>query len=69
MTPYTNEQITELNITLSTEFSLYVLEHPDFAARIPKEARVGFVEFERLKPVRSCLVRPRVVKPASVLRA
>ncbi|MBI3360015.1 MAG: hypothetical protein HY023_02785 [Chloroflexi bacterium] len=101
MTNYTRDQITELNITLSTEFSLYVVEHPDFAARIPKGARVVllpkndpelsrinreiaekarskddqpdrpviFIEFERLKPVRSRLVKPRVVRPGRALQA
>lgn len=100
MSRYTKDQITEMNITLSTEFSLYVLEHPDFAAKLPKGARivllpkndpelsrinrdiaekakdrddvpgrpVVFVEFERLKPVRSRLVRPRMVRPPEALR-
>jgi len=86
------EEIMEKNITLSFEFSLYVMEHPEFAKQIPKEARVVllpkddpelsrvnreaaerakafddaphrpvvFIEFERLLPVRSRLVGPRV---------
>jgi len=86
----TYDEIVERNIELSFEFSLYVMEHPDFAASIPKGARVTllpkddpelsrvnrevaesqralepdvpvvFVEFERLAPVRSRLVRPRI---------
>lgn len=36
----TAEEIMEKNITLSFEFSLYVMEHPGFAKQIPKEARV-----------------------------
>ncbi len=86
----TYEEIVERNIELSFEFSLYVMEHPDFAASIPKGAKVAllpqddpelscinrkiaeshreaepdvplvFVEFERLEPVRSRLVRPRI---------
>ena len=36
----TEEEIMEKNITLSFEFSLYVMEHPEFAKQIPKEARV-----------------------------
>lgn len=87
----TEEEIMGKNITLSFEFSLYVMEHPEFAKQIPKEARVVllpkddpelsrinretaerakafedephrpvvFIEFERLLPARSCLVRPR----------
>lgn len=90
MTP---EEIMEKNTTLSFEFSLYVLEHPEFARRIPRGARVVllpkddpefrevnveiasstsakddrldrpvvYVEFERLRLVRSRLVRPRLV--------
>ena len=101
MSRYTNDQVAELNITLSAEFSLYVLEHPEFAAEIPRGARVVllprfdlelsrinreiadrargkddqpdrpvvFIEIEQLKPVRSRLVRPRVVEPPSVLQA
>ena len=72
-----------------------MMEHPGFAARIPKEARVillpeddpglsrinrkaakrsrelddepgypvVYIEFERLAPIRSRLVRPRLVTP------
>jgi len=36
----TEEEIMEKNVTLSFEFSLYVIEHPEFAQQIPKEARV-----------------------------
>jgi len=36
----TEEEIVGKNITLSFEFSLYVMEHPEFAKEIPQEARV-----------------------------
>jgi hypothetical protein len=36
----TEREIMEKNITLSFEFSLYVMEHPEFAERIPEGARV-----------------------------
>jgi hypothetical protein len=36
----TYDEIMERNIELSFEFSLYVMEHPDFAASIPKGAKV-----------------------------
>lgn len=36
----TEEEIMEKNITLSFEFSLYVMEHPEFAEQIPQDARV-----------------------------
>jgi len=36
----TYEEIVEKNLTLSFEFSLYLAEHPDFASRIPPNARV-----------------------------
>ena len=36
----TYEEIMEKNLTLSFEFSLYVTQHPDFAAQIPANCRV-----------------------------
>lgn len=36
----TEEEIMAKNITLSLEFSLYVMEHPEFGEQIPKDARV-----------------------------
>jgi hypothetical protein len=36
----TEEEIMEKNITLSFEFSLYTMEHPEFAKQIPKDARI-----------------------------
>jgi len=36
----TEEEIMAKNITLSFEFSLYVMEHPEFAEQIPRDARV-----------------------------
>jgi hypothetical protein len=91
----TKEEVIERNITLSFEFSLYVMEHPSFARQIPRDARVVllpkddpelceinrqavekarmiddepnhptvYVEIERLRPIRSRLVRPRLVRP------
>lgn len=90
----TEDEITERNITLSFEFSLYVMEHPSFARQIPKGAQVvllpkddpelckvnreaaekakmiddepnrplAYVEIERLRPIRSRLVGPRLVR-------
>ena len=34
------EEVVEKNITLSFEFSLYVMEHPEFARQIPSDAKV-----------------------------
>jgi CRISPR/Cas system-associated protein Csm6 len=34
------KELFEKNLVLSTEFSKYVLEHPEVARRIPKEATV-----------------------------
>jgi hypothetical protein len=91
----TKDEIIERNITLSFEFSLYVMEHPSFARQIPKGAQVVllpkddpelckvnreaaekakmvddeptrsmvYVEIERLRPIRSRLVGPRLVRP------
>jgi len=91
----TYDEIVEKNTELGFEFSLYVMEHPEFAARIPKGARVillpkndpelsranreaaerskelddepdrpvVYIEFERLAPIRSRLVRPRLAAP------
>lgn len=36
----TNKELFEKNQQLSTEFDLYLLEHPEFAAKIPDEALV-----------------------------
>jgi hypothetical protein len=90
----TKDEIIERNITLSFEFSLYVMENPSFARQIPKGAQVVllpkddpklceanreaaekarmiddepnrplvYVEIERLRPIRSRLVRPRLVR-------
>jgi len=92
----TEDEITERNITLSFEFSLYVMEHPSFARQIPNGAQVVllpkydpelceinreaaektrmiddepnrpmvYVEVECLRPIRSRLVRPRLVRPS-----
>lgn len=35
-----NDQITEKNLTLSFEFSLYVMQHPEFADQIPPNSRI-----------------------------
>lgn len=91
----TKDEIMERNITLSFEFSLYVMEHSSFARQIPRDARVVllpkddpelceinkqavekarmiddepnrptvYVEIEYLRPIRSRLVGPRLVKP------
>jgi hypothetical protein len=90
----TKDEIIERNITLSFEFSLYVMEHPSFARQIPKDARIVllprddpelceinrqaaekakmiddepnrpmvYVEVECLRPIRSRLVGPRLVR-------
>ena len=93
----TEQEVFERNLTLSIEFSRYLLEHPEFAASLPPQAhvvllpeddpelyainlkgaqvhrergedsRVMFVEIERLVPVRSRLLRPRVT-PRPTLR-
>ena len=93
----TQDEIFEKNLTLSTEFSLYLLEHPEFADTLPDKAHVVllpkddpelckanlraaslygqrgdddrplvYVEIERLAPVRSRLVNPRVIPQAEV---
>ena len=36
----TNQELFEKNLVLTTEFNRYVLEHPDIAERIPKNAIV-----------------------------
>ena len=36
----TEEEIFEKNLILSTEFDRYVLEHPEFAEKIPLNAQV-----------------------------
>jgi len=36
----TFEEIMEKNLTLSFEFSLYVAQHPEFAAQFPPNSRV-----------------------------
>ena len=91
----TKDEVVERNITLSFEFSLYVMEHPSFARQIPKGAQVVllpqddpelcevnresaekakmiddepnrplvYVEIERLRPIRSRLVGPRLMRP------
>lgn len=40
MATLTDREIMEKNITLSFEFSLYVMEHPELADQIPEDARV-----------------------------
>ena len=93
----THDEIFEKNLTLSTEFSLYLLEHPEFADTLPDKAHVVllpkddlelckanlkaaslygkrdgddrplvYVEIERLAPVRSRLMNPRVATQAEV---
>ena len=39
----TNDEIFEKNLTLSTEFSLYLLEHPEFAGTLPDKAHIVFL--------------------------
>ncbi|MDL1894795.1 hypothetical protein FBQ82_00845 [Anaerolineae bacterium CFX7] len=34
------DEIMEKNLTYSFEFSLYVLQHPDFAGQIPANSRI-----------------------------
>jgi len=36
----TEEEIFSKNLILTTEFDRYVLEHPEFAEKIPKNAQV-----------------------------
>jgi len=36
----TYEEIVQKNLTLSTEFSRYLLEHPEFAESLPDKAHV-----------------------------
>ena len=36
----TEEEIFSKNLILTTEFDRYVLEHPDFAEKIPKNAQI-----------------------------
>ena len=36
----TEEEVFERNLTLSIEFSRYLLEHPEFAASLPPQAHV-----------------------------
>ncbi len=36
----TDEEIFEKNLILSTEFDRYILEHPEFAKKIPVNAQV-----------------------------
>jgi len=36
----TDEEIFEKNLILSTEFDRYVLEHPEFAKKIPVNAQI-----------------------------
>jgi hypothetical protein len=36
----TDAEIMEKNLTLSFEFSLYVIQHPEFASQIPPQSRV-----------------------------
>ncbi len=93
----TYDEIFDKNLALSTEFSLYLLEHPEFADTLPDKAHVVllpkddldlcqanlkaawlygqrdgddrplvYVEIERLTPVRSRLVNPKVVTQAEV---
>lgn len=93
----TYDEIFEKNLTLSTEFSLYLLEHTEFADTLPDKAHVVllpkndlelcqanlkaaslygqrdgddrplvYVEIERLAPIRSRLVNPKVATQAEV---
>jgi hypothetical protein len=93
----THDEIFEKNLTLSTEFSLYLLEHPEFADTLPDKAHVVllpkddlelyqanlraaslhsqrdgedrplvYVEIERLAPICSRLVNPRITTHAEV---
>ncbi len=93
----TYDEIFEKNLTLSTEFSLYLLEQPEFADTLPDKAHVVllpkddpelckanleaaslydqrdgdgrpliYVEIERLTPVRSRLVNPKMIAQAEV---
>ena len=36
----THDEFFEKNLTLSTEFSLYLLEHPEFAESLPDKAHI-----------------------------
>ena len=36
----TDEEALEKNLTLSFEFSLYLMEHPEFASKIPDRSRI-----------------------------
>ena len=36
----TEQEIFSKNLILTTEFDRYVLEHPDFAEKIPKNAQI-----------------------------
>ena len=36
----TDEEIFEKNLILSTEFDRYILEHPEFAKKIPVNAQI-----------------------------
>ena len=36
----TDEEAIEKNLTLSFEFSLYLMEHPEFASKIPNHSRI-----------------------------
>jgi len=38
-----NELVANKNITLGTEFSRYIIEHPEFGERIPKNALLVFL--------------------------
>jgi len=44
----TEEELIEKNITLSIEFSKYILEHPELDEKIPKEAQLVLLpEYDR----------------------
>lgn len=35
-----SDEVIEKNLTYSFEFSLYVLQHPEFASQIPRNSRI-----------------------------
>jgi len=39
----TEQEIFTKNLILSTEFDRYILEHPEFAEKIPSDAQVVFL--------------------------
>jgi hypothetical protein len=45
----TEQEIFSKNLILSTEFDRYVLEHPEFADKIPENAQVVFLPEDDLE--------------------